>query len=226
MYYEEFGTIMRECAYFNVKYDKAYPAFRAILKPTFGNEKTYTTSGFYSDSYGAEFLVFNATDKLIVLDETSGNYLQIIGITFTQTTSNSLSVDKYFQERSNFSESNLVSDLINSPLRREKVLQSVKNSRFKYGRREFVLESLYIQSEDQANNLMEWLIPRTLRPRKIVLLQVFGLSHLQLGDIVKIDYTLPSDDKFVDVDSKFVVSQIDYGFDDSGPSSIIKVVEV
>jgi len=80
IYYDEFGTIMRECAYFNVRYDKAYPAFYAMLSPTFNNEKTYTTSGFYAGSYGAEFLIFNSTDKSIVIDETSGTFLRIIGL--------------------------------------------------------------------------------------------------------------------------------------------------
>jgi hypothetical protein len=30
IYFEEFGTIMRECAYFNIRYDQAYPALSSI----------------------------------------------------------------------------------------------------------------------------------------------------------------------------------------------------
>jgi len=226
IYYEEFGTIMRECVYFNIKYDKAYPAFRAILKPTISSEKTYTSSGFYADAYGAEFLIFNATDKMIVLDETSGNYLQVIGITFTQNTSNTLSVDKYFQEKSNFSDPTIINNIITSPNKQEKIYQDVKLSRSKYGRRDFTLDSLYIQSEDQARNIIDWIMSKTIKPRKIILLETFGTPHIQLGDIVSIDYTMPSNDKFVEVDKQFVVSEIQYGRSESGPSSIIKVVEV
>ena len=226
MYYEEFGTIFRECAYFNVRYDKAYPAFRAILKPTFNNEKTYTSSGFYTDAYGAEFLIFNSTDKLINIDETSGNYLQIIGITFTQNTSNTLTVDKYFQNRSNFSDPILVNNTILSPSRQDKIYQNVKLSRSKYGRRDFSLDSIYIQSEDQANKIMEWLISKTIDPRKIIMLEVFGIPHVQLGDIVTIDYTMPNDDKYVDIEKQFIVSEIQYARNEQGPSSVIKVVEV
>ena len=226
MYYEEFGTIFRECAYFNVRYDKAYPAFRAILKPTFNSEKTYTSSGFYADAYGAEFLIFNSTDKLINIDETSGNYLQIIGITFTQNTSNTLTVDKYFQNRSNFSDPILVNNAILSPSRQDKIYQNVKLSRSKYGRRDFSLDSIYIQSEDQANKIMEWLISKTIDPRKIIMLEVFGIPHVQLGDIVTIDYTMPNDDKYVDVEKQFIVSEIQYARNEQGPSSVIKVVEV
>ena len=67
---------------------------------------------------------------------------------------------------------------------------------------------------------------KTIRPRKIVLLETFGTPHIQLGDIVNIDYTMPSDDKFVEIDKQFVVSEIQYGRSESGPSSIIKVVEI
>lgn len=88
---------MRECSYFNIKYDKAYPALYAKLSPTFTKTKGYTVSGFYADSYGAEFLIFNATDTLINLDETTGNYLRIQGITFTQDTTHELTVDEYFK---------------------------------------------------------------------------------------------------------------------------------
>ena len=225
IYYEEFGTIMRECVYFNIKYDKAYPAFRAILKPTISSEKTYTSSGFYADAYGAEFLIFNATDKMIALDETSGNYLQVIGITFTQNTSNTISVDKYFQEKSNFSNPIIINNIISSPNKQEKIYQDVKLSRSKYGRRDFTLESTYIQSEDQARDLIDWIMSKTIKPRKIILLETFGTPHIQLGDIVSIDYTMPSNDKFVEVDKQFVVSEIQYGRSESGPSSIIKVVE-
>ena len=226
MYYEEFGTIFRECVYFNVRYDKAYPAFRAILKPTFNSEKTYTSSGFYADAYGAEFLIFNSTDKLINLDETSGNYLQIIGIAFTQNTSNTLTVDKFFQDRSNFSDPIIINNTILSPSKQEKIYQDVKMSRSKYGRRDFSLDSIYIQSEDQANDIMEWVLSKTIDPRKIIVLEVFGIPHIQLGDIVTIDYSMPNNDKYVDVEKQFIVSDIQYARNEQGPSSVIKVVEV
>jgi len=44
--------------------------------------------------------VFNATDTALNLDETSGNYLRIQGITFTQQSSNTLTVDQYFNKNS------------------------------------------------------------------------------------------------------------------------------
>jgi hypothetical protein len=57
-------------------------------------------------------------------------------------------------------------------------------------------------------------------------IQTFGTPHLQLGDIVKINYTLPDDDLFIDPDKKFVISEISYSRSSGGVSNRLKVVEV
>jgi hypothetical protein len=229
MFYDEFGTIMRECAYFNIKYDQAYPAFLAFLAPTFNREKTYTTSGFYAGSYGAEFLIFNSTDKAIVLDETSGNYLRIIGVTFTQNTSQVLTVDDYFAELSNFSDPVIYDNTLRSPERASRIYEGIKESRSKYGKFSFSLDSYYIQNYDTANNIMEWIISKTLRKRKKITLSVFSAPVVQLGDIVRINYDLKSEGnnyKFVDEDTKFVVHSITYERTINGPTMSIEVIEV
>jgi hypothetical protein len=226
IYFEEFGTILRECAYFNIKYDKAFPAFLAFLAPTFNSEKTYTVSCFWAGSYGAEFLIFNNTDKAIVLDETSGSYLRIVGVTFTQNTSNVLTVDDYYRDISNFSDPIVINNTIRSPQRADKIYQDVKLSRSKYGDRSFSLDSAYIQSSDLARDIMEWMVKKTVKPRKTMSIQTFGTPHLQLGDIVKINYTLPDDDLFIDPDKKFVISEISYSRSSGGVSNRLKVVEV
>ena len=86
MYFEEFGTIMRECDYLNIKYDQAYPAIAATLTPVINDNKSFITSGFIAGAYGAEFLVFNTTDTTINLDAETGNFLRIQGVAFTQDT--------------------------------------------------------------------------------------------------------------------------------------------
>ncbi len=226
LYFEEFGTILRECAYFNIKYDKAYPAFISVISPTLSKEKSYTISGFRGGSYGAEFLIFNNTDKLISLDETTGNYLRIFGITFTQSTSNVLTVDDYFRERSNLSDPIYIENTLYSPQRAQKTIDNIRLSRSKYGKKEFSLDSVYIQNEDTASNLMSWLISKTIRPRKKVFLESFGTSHLQLGDLVTIDYDLPDGYKFVEDNKKFIVFSISYKRNPEGPEMSLGLVEV
>jgi hypothetical protein len=225
IYYDEFGTIMRECAYFNIKYDKAFPAFYATLSPTFNNEKTYTTSGFSAGSYGAEFLVFNSTDKTIVLDETSGTFLRIVGLSFTQNTTHALTVDDYYKERANYADPLVVNNIITNPERQEKIYDTILGSRSKYGKREFTLDSPYIQDQDLANSLMGWITSKTMKPRKNIQVEVFGMPHLQLGDIVTIDYEMPNGDKFLDETKQFVVTEMQYARNENGPSQVIRVVQ-
>jgi hypothetical protein len=228
IYFDEFGTIMREAAYLKVKYDKAYPAIYAQLSPTFNRIKGYTTSGFKAGSYGAEFLVFNATDTSLNLDETSGNYLRIQGITFTQESSNQLSVDSYFAKNANFSDPAIGKDgLIISPLRSALDYDKIKTSRLSYGKKEFSLDTPYVQSNDDANELMGWTINKILRPRKNVGVKIFANSTIQLGDIVNIVY---KDNEGTDIiaseDTRFVVYHIEYNKDYDGPEMTIYLSEV
>ena len=227
IYFEEFGTIMREMTYFNIRYDQAYPALIAQIAQTFNNERGYSVSGFYAGSYGAEFLVFNTTDKTIVLDEQTGNYLRIIGVSFTQNTTEELSVDEFFKERSNFSDPLVVDNVVRSPVLQNKIYEDIKTSRSKYGKKEFNLTATYIQSYDDARELMQWVVEKTLRPRKIIQIESFGVPHLQLGDIISIDYDMPEGAKFMDTSKQFVVSEITYGRQAGGVvNNLIKVMEV
>jgi hypothetical protein len=226
IYYDEFGTILRECAYFNIKYDQAYPAIVAQLVPSFTDEKSYTVSGFMPGSYGAEFLIFNNTDKAISLSENSSNRIMIQGITFTQNISKVLTIDDYFRELSNFSDPVIVDSVIVNPERSDKIYDDIKSSRAIYGNKAFSLDSFYIQNEDSAKDIMKWLIGKTLKPRKILEIDVFGTPHLQLGDIVKINYDLQDGIKFVDVDKRFVIVSMMYSRNSSDIKTSIRMVEV
>ena len=228
LYFEEFGTIMREAAYFNIRYDKAYPALAAILKPTFSKLKGYITSEFVAGSYGAEFLVFNATDTLLNLDGSEGNELAILGITFTSESENTLSVDDYFNNNSKLNLNTLgQSTNIESSQRIKKDYQDILNSRVTYGKNSFDLMSPYIQSEAQAQNLMEWIIKKIMKPRKSVGLSVFGMPTIQLGDIVNIKYkTKEGVDEVASEQTKFVVYFIEYAKDAEGPIMNLFLSEV
>jgi hypothetical protein len=228
MYFEEFGSIMRECAYFDIKYDRAYPALYAKLSPTFNNIKGYTTSGFYADSYGAEFLIFNSTDKALNLDETTGNFLRIQGITFTQDTTHELTVDEFFKKRGNLSDPELVgSTLTYSPLVEKSRYDEIKLSRLTYGKNEFTIDSPYIQTQDDADAMMNWIINKLMVPKKSVGMNIFSIPTLQLGDIVTINYKDSSGLDLVSKDSsRFVVYNIEYQRSESGPNMTIYLSEV
>jgi len=228
LYFEEFGSIMRECAYFDIKYDRAYPALYAKLSPTFNNIKGYTTSGFYADSYGAEFLIFNSTDKALNLDETTGNFLRIQGVTFTQDTTHELTVDEFFKKRGNLSDPELLgSTSTYSTLVEKSRYDEIKLSRLTYGKNEFSIDSPYIQTQDDADAMMNWIINKLMIPKKSVGMSIFSIPTLQLGDIVTIDYKDSSGLDLVSKDSsRFVVYNIEYQRSESGPSMTIYLSEV
>jgi hypothetical protein len=227
IFYDEFGSIFREAAYFNIKYDKAYPALYSMISPTFNKLRGYTVSGFFGGAYGAEFLIFNATDTFLFFDETVGNYLRIQGITFTQDSRYDLTVDNYFEKTSNFANPQIKEDMtILSPSTQKELFNDIKTSRISYGRNQFTLDSVYIQSADAANNLMKWLISKIMKPRKSVGVSVFANPTIQLGDILSINYADSTNELAFDPDKRFIVYSIDYKKDPSGPSMTLYMSEV
>ena len=225
LYFDEFGTIMREAAGFNVRYDKAYPALYAKLSPTFNSMKGYTVSGFRAGSYGAEFMIFNATDTALSLDEQSGNYLRIQGVTFTQQSQGVLKVDDYFSKYSSMSDPVIENNqVVVSPFKISKDYEDIKLSRMTYGKKDFSLDVPYIQTQDDATNLMKWLISKIMKPRKSIGLKVFSMPTIQLGDIVKVDYTENGVNK--GGNGRYVVYNIQYSRNSSGPDMTIFLSEV
>jgi hypothetical protein len=227
MFYDEFGTIMREAAYFNVKYDKAFPALYSKLSPTFNSMQGYVTSGYTPSAYRAEFLIFNATDTALSLDESSGNYLRIQGITFTQESTHSLSVDEYFAKKSDFSNPTFVGEEeVLDVVAAKKSFQDIKNSRTTYGKNEFSLETPYIQSQDSATEMMGWLVSKITKPRKSMGVKIFSNPMIQLGDIVNIYYKKDFQDEIAAPTERFVVYQIEYSRSGNGPEMRLYLSEV
>jgi hypothetical protein len=227
MFYDEFGTIMREAAYFNVKYDKAFPALYSKLSPTFNDMQGYVVSGYTPSAYRAEFLVFNATDTVLSLDESSGNYLRIQGITFTQESTHSLSVDEYFSKKSDFSNPSFVGESqVVDVAAEKKNFQDIKNSRVTYGKNEFSLETPYIQSHDSAREMMDWLTSKITKPRKSIGIEIFANPMIQLGDIVNIHYKKDGKDEVASPEERFIIYQIEYSRSEDGPSMTVYLSEV
>ena len=227
IYFEEFGSIMREAAVFNFKYDKAYPALTAKISPTFNKVKGYVVSGFRAVSYGAEFMIFNATDTALSLDETSGNYLRVQGITFTQESDNNLTVDEYFNKNSLESNPQFVADkLISNPYKFKQDYQDIKLSRMTYGKKDFSLDAVYIQSQDEASSLMKWMVEKTTKPRKSVGVQIFSIPTIQLGDIVSLDYIENGVSMASSPGSRFVVYNIEFARNSDGPDMKLFLSEV
>jgi hypothetical protein len=95
------------------------------------------------------------------------------------------------------------------------------------GRNAFSIEAKYIQSQDTADSMMEWLTETIMKPRKSVGLELFGLPILQLGDIVKIEYQNEQGVQEISPEnSRFVVYYIDYSRKEDGPTMNVYLSEV
>jgi len=224
IFYDEFGTILRECAYFNIRYDKAYPALLAQVANTFNPFVGYYVSNFTPTPYGAEFMLFNTTDAPLIMNSSTGNYLRINGITFTAESNEELTVDEYFDlinDYSQYSSSGLPKNTSNI----QNDLSLIKNSRNIYGKKEFSIESPYIQGRDMAYDMMGWMIQKIKKPKLAVSVDVFGLPIIQLGDIIEIDYQSNNN---IDIprSSRFVVYCINHSANDSEISQKIYLSEV
>ena len=223
IYYEEFGTVMRECAYFNVKFDKAYPALVSKIAPQPASISEYVVTGYNSTPYRAEFLVFNTSDFALSLGNGSeyDTVLNIVGITYTEEIARELTVDGFYANRSNFSSNSDYSSQVY-----KNKYTDIKNNRVTYGNKAFAIDSPYIQSEDTATELMEYIINKISRPRKAVAVETFGMPIIQLGDLVKFSYdpnkTLPN----AVTDNNFVVYAIEHQTAETGPSTILYLSEV
>ena len=234
MYFDEFGTIMRECAYFDVKYDQAFPALAAQIAPVFNNEKGYVVSGFRAGAYGAEFLLFNTTDTFLRLDAETGNFLRISGVTFTQDTTRNLTVDDYYEQVANLSSPKMSGDfLAGDPTKYKEQFNEILKSREKYGTIKFDdVSSIYIQDSALAEKMIGWITNKTKKPRQLLGMQVFGMPHMELGDIYTVDYkVLPTDidvtmDAVTDPTKRFVTYQIDYQKSVGGVTTTAYLVEV
>ena len=228
LYYEEFGTVMREVAYLNIKYDRAFPALYAKVMNTFNKLKGYAISGFYANSYGADFLVFNCLDTNINLDDTTGNFLRIQGITFTQNTTKTLSVDNYYKRLATLSDPITNNDgvLVNPFVQREEYNRII-NSRSRYGLNEFTIESPYIQTDDVAENIFGWTMGKVSVPKTLVGINTFATQNLQLGDIIQINYKNNEGlDIISDENKRFVVYNIEYNKSNSEESMTMYLAEV
>ena len=172
-------------------------------------------------------MVFNATDTALSLDETSGNYLRIQGITFTQQSDNNLTVDEYFNKNSLTSNPQFVADkLISNPFKFKQDYQDIKLSRMTYGKKDFSLDTPYIQSQDEASSLMKWIVDKTAKPRRSIGVKMFAIPTIQLGDIVSLDYKENNIDMAANPNNRFVVYNIDFSRNSDGPDMTIFLSEV
>ena len=96
-----------------------------------------------------------------------------------------------------------------------------------YGKNDFTIDSIYIQTPDDAEALMGWIINKIMHPKKSIGVNLLSIPTLQLGDIVTIDYKDSTGLELVAADtSRFVVYNIEYSRGNDGPNMTAYLSEV
>jgi hypothetical protein len=70
------------------------------------------------------------------------------------------------------------------------------------------------------------MVSKIMKPRRSLGLRVFGMPVLQLGDIVRVSYSVDGVNQAAEDNSRFVVYQIDYSNSVSGPDMKVFLSEV
>ena len=135
-----------------------------------------------------------------------------------------MKVDDFFNKNSNFTEE-LYSGGTGAA-NYQRLYTDVLNSRNKYGRNDFSIQTEYIQTDAAAESMMDWIIQKVIYPRKTIGITAFGVPHLQLGDIVKVNYNNGSVDIVCDPETRFVVYNIEYSKDSGQTSTTVHLAEV
>ena len=150
---EEFGTVVREIAYINQKFDSR-PAFP--IGWTAGLNPYAKVIGSKLSSFGAEAYILNNTSTTIPLSDGSTNSLAVFGNQLGQSG--------------------------------ELIYSTIEGS--DYSTKEpLAFQSTWIQTNDDAKNLAEWIKLKVMNKSSLVVMSVFGNPLIGIGDIVSIKNT-------------------------------------
>ena len=144
-----------------------------------------------------------------------------------------MTVDDYYGQVARLDRPKMSGNLLlDSPVKKQEEYDNILKSRATYGRQEFEeISSDYIQDDAVAEDMLSWVMSKTLRPRQLIGANVFGVSHMQLGDIVRVDYDVqPTEaqpmEAITSKDKDFVVYQFDYAKTLDGINTTAYLVEV
>lgn len=240
-YYDEFGSIVRECKKIDAKYE-LFPAFIPAVQRMRTIDRAYTVTHFSTTPYKASFMIWSQSDDNLVFGDDVDLQLFIAGLTFADNQPQTLKLDDYLLGRMPGAGPE---DQLNLGLQKRNDLLAKRN----IGQTTSIsLNSIYIQSTDFAKKLMSWLNGFIGEERLRLDVKTFGTPHLQIGDIVAIDYDIPylaegelspdndwnpTKDRYIQPtfdfygnDRRFVVRKIGIDGTSEGPEYTYSLVEI
>ena len=210
IYYEEFGTILRECFLVDARYTEAFPTLYARILPTVDMANPFAISQEQLGPYGTEFVIFNVADKMIILDE--GSEVIIKGIAISQEAKAQITVDQFVRK----SQKDEV---------RPGLTSAILESRRRNGKKAFAaIESgLYIQSSAIAEQILDWALRYFTAEKLQCNATIFANPMIQLADIVEF-HGLAG--KTIKDGTVMIVESIGYSHDSTGPKMTVGLRQV
>lgn len=239
-YFEEFGTLAREVRHIKAEFDM-FPILLSKMSPRQVFDRAFSVSGYYSDPYGADFLLWSQADRLLDLTSAETS-LSISGIPFEDSQEQTITLDDYLLGRYDGADKNAA---YTSEITLRNTLLSLRAS----GQTEKIeLASMYIQNRPYALKMLKWLAGFVGQDRTVITLKAFAVPHLQIGDIITLDYDIPyyidgpleaseTDDltdpdyvndylSFKDNGERFIIQSISIDRGEEGPDYTLKLVQL
>lgn len=209
-YYNDFAKLVREVKDYDIRFQD--PTFASTLIDVSAINSDYMIKSYRPTAFGAKLVVANTSAGPIILSDNTNNPLYIVGIVLEELSNGSVTMKEFY-------------DQIDE--KRRRVITREENKSV-YGEQTFTLDSQYMQSLNQARNMMRWITRNCSRQRMKLDMEIFPNPLLELGDKVKVyDKTRGYNENNQLFGQKtFTVSSISYSVSNAGPGMNISLIEV
>jgi len=171
IFYEEFGSVVRECKFFNTPYT-AFPVTKATYIKNNNEKERYAVSNFSSGSFAGQLFVINLSKGLIDIGS-GGKDVGIVPLQISGTVLSDLG------ERTIY-----LDDIVRSSGRYD-LIKKMRSSARKNGKPTSVdITGAFIGSQSHAKDLANFYVDKLSTESIVVSAETFGNPCYQLGDIV------------------------------------------
>jgi len=209
-YFNDFARLVREVKEFDVRF--TYPSFASALIDVSKITSNYFVKKYTASSFGAKLVVANTSAGPALLSAETNNPLYIVGVALEELSTGAVKMDEYY----------------NSTDEKRRYVTDRERNLAIHGPQTFSLDSTYMQSLSQANNMMRWVARNCSRERIKFTMEIFPNPLLELGDKIKIyDKTRGyNENNELFGEKTFTISSITHGNSTSGPSMSIELTEI
>lgn len=209
-YFNDFARLVREVKEFDIRFN--YPSFASALIDISKVNSNYFVKKYNATSFGAKLVVVNTSAGAALLSAETNNPLYIVGIALEELSTGSITMEDQYDKGED--KKKFVTD-------REKNLAI-------FGPQTFSLDSVYMQTSAQADNMISWITRNCSRERIKFNMEIFPNPLLELGDKIKIyDKTRGyNENNELFGEKTFTVSSISHGNSSLGPTMSVEITEI